>query len=85
MWYNRDDAMKRKGDVRRLVESVRVRWLDCSLSCAHVAVLMSLSWWFMSLPFGLAPDQGRIIVEIFSQFYCRKVLTFVWNRVMIYV
>lgn len=43
VWYNRGDAMKRKGNVRRLVESVRVRWLDCSLSCAHVAVLMSLS------------------------------------------
>lgn len=24
VWYNRGDAMKKKGDVRRLVESVRV-------------------------------------------------------------
>lgn len=56
MWYNRGDAMKREGDVRRLVESACVRWLDCSLSCAHVAVLMSLSWWLMPLPFGCAHD-----------------------------
>jgi hypothetical protein len=54
VWYNRGDAMKRKGDVRRLVESAHVRWLDCSLSRAHVVVLMSLSWWLMPLPFGCA-------------------------------
>jgi hypothetical protein len=56
VWYNRGDAMKRKGDVRQLVESARARWLDCSLSRAHVVVLMSLSWWLMPLPFGYAHD-----------------------------
>ena len=49
MWYNRGDAMKREGDVRRLVESACVHWLDCSLSRAHVAVLMSLSRWLSDL------------------------------------
>jgi hypothetical protein len=44
VWYNRGDAMKRKDDVRQLVARARIRWLDCSLSRAHVAVLMSLSW-----------------------------------------
>lgn len=76
VWYNRGDTMKRGSDVRRLVKCACVRWLDRSLSCAHVAVLMSLSWWLMSLPFGCAYDLGKIIVENFLSILLPKSFDF---------
>ena len=71
MWYNRGDAMKREV---MCTDWLRVcMFVSLTVHChAYVAVLMSLSWWLMALPFGRAHDLGKIIVEFSLNFIAEK-------------